>query len=175
VKFGLPNHGLYWIDTDVADLGWDTGLLQLGHHSYTPAKECPAGRTCGPNTWHWDNVTMNSAVPFSLIRADRRYVDAENAATPLQLAEPAPSGAYLRFSGVADQVEVSADDGATWILADEQKARTKWGGVRSYRAWLPAGAQALLVRAQRPPDGPSWLLRDFAAFGFGAANPADLR
>ncbi len=75
VRFGMPAYDFWWVDTPIADLGWDQGVVQLGHHSYDPTRHCPT--TCGPNTWHWDNVLLEPAIPFTMLRADRRMVDAE--------------------------------------------------------------------------------------------------
>ena len=77
LRFGMPAYSLAWVDTALPDLGWAQGVVQFGHHSYNPTKECP---DCTPNTWHWDNVTIDPAVPFNITRGDRRYVDAADQA-----------------------------------------------------------------------------------------------
>lgn len=55
VTFSMPSVGLTWVDDNVAALGWTKGVVQLGHHSYNPTKDCNGG-PCQPNSWHWDNV-----------------------------------------------------------------------------------------------------------------------
>jgi hypothetical protein len=67
VRFCLPAYGHCWVDSAVADLGWSRGVVQLGHHSYSPWKgNCLSGG-CGPNTWHWDNLSLEPAVPFTIL------------------------------------------------------------------------------------------------------------
>ena len=61
---------------------WNQGVIQFVHRSFDPSKGCSGGGACGPNTWHWDNVSIAPAMPFSLLRGDRRYVDAT---TPAQV------------------------------------------------------------------------------------------
>ncbi|MFL5321393.1 MAG: elongation factor P, partial [Myxococcaceae bacterium] len=36
--------------------------------------KCDPGVACAPNTWHWDNVSVNPAVPFTIERATPRQV-----------------------------------------------------------------------------------------------------
>src|SRR5712692_1146936 len=100
VQFGMPAYDLWWVDAEIADLGWEQGVVQLGHHSYQPTRNCA---DCGPNTWHWDNVAISSAVPFTMLRADRRYVD--SATEPaLRFPAPAPEDARLRFAAVGRDI-----------------------------------------------------------------------
>ena len=99
LKFGMPQYNFWWIDTNIADLGWTQGVLQLGHHSYTPDKgECLQGG-CGPDTWHWSNIGINPAVPFTILRADHRFIDATTS-PQLNFPSASRSGAHLRFSAI---------------------------------------------------------------------------
>ncbi len=71
IQFGMPNYNLWWIDTRIpGGLGWSQAVIQLGHHSFNPAGDGGA-----PTTWHWDNIGASPSVPFTIIRADRRFVD----------------------------------------------------------------------------------------------------
>jgi hypothetical protein len=111
IKFGLPNSNLWWIDTSIADPGWNTGIVQLGHHSYNPTKDCSSSTlVCLPDTWHWDNVSINPAIPFNIIKADRRYVLKGDASNVVTFNSPAPANAFLRFSGIGT-IEVSFNGG----------------------------------------------------------------
>ena len=48
-----------------SSLGWTQGVVQFGHHSYTPFKDCESHPfICEPDTWHWDNISINPAKPF---------------------------------------------------------------------------------------------------------------
>lgn len=81
---------LYW-DNPVS-LNFSSGVVQFGHHSYTPTKD-GAGI---PGTWHWDNFSFSSATPFTIIKADRRYTTGGR----VNFQQPAPTGSYLRFSAI---------------------------------------------------------------------------
>ena len=101
VKFGMPTYNLWWIDTNIADLGWSKGILQLGHHSYNPQKNCASSSlVCLPNTWHWDNVNINPATPFTMIEADRRYVLKGDPNQVVNFAAPAPASAFFVSQGL---------------------------------------------------------------------------
>lgn len=116
IKFGIPAYDFWWIDTDIAALGWNQGVVQLGHHSYNPTKDCT---DCSPNTWHWDNVLIEPAIPFTMLHADQRYIDPDT--TPsVSFPTAAPENAYLRFAGIGDRLEVSFDGGASWEIAQTQ-------------------------------------------------------
>jgi hypothetical protein len=124
IRVGMPKYNFWWIDTPVPDLGFDTGVVQFGHHSYNPTKDCgstnhpgPDG-TCKPGTWHWDNVSINPATPFTLLRGSNR--DATAASPTVTLPAPAPPNSYLRFVGIGDNLQFSTDNGATWRTPTEQ-------------------------------------------------------
>ena len=116
-----------WADTAIADLGWSRGVVQLGHHSYTPDQGCwmpdqpeRRNRLCAEH-WHWDNVSISPAVPFTLLRADRRTADAANG--KLSFPAPAPANANLRFAGIGSNLSVSFDGGKTWQAAACKRSR----------------------------------------------------
>ncbi len=177
VRFGMPTYNAWWVDQSIAPLGWSRGVVQLGDHSYNPLKECQLHTGCGPNTWHWGNVRVSPAVPFTILRADRRMVDASTAGQPLSFPAPAPADSRLRFAAVGKQVEVSFDGGRSWAPAQEQAQKP---GVREGNAelfdsyWTPApeGATQVLVRAQDwASDGP-WEAQDVSIWSSTAPAPA---
>jgi hypothetical protein len=158
IKFGMPDYDFWWLDTPIEPLGWTQGVLQLGHHSYNPRKECP---NCAPNTWHWDNVSIEPAVPFTLLRADRRYVDESTAAT-VNFAAPAPANAHLRFAGIGNNLEVTFDHGVTWQPAQMQSLRRAADEhFKSYWMPVPAGTTAVAFRGD-PWWGAGWHVRDMS-------------
>ena len=113
IKFGMPDLNLWWVDTDIPDLGWNTGVVQFGHHSYNPTKDCQTSvLACLPDTWHWDNVAIDPATSFTMIKANRRYVlQAEAPANQMITFDaPAPADSFLRFSGIG-VIEVSLNGG----------------------------------------------------------------
>ena len=84
--------GLVLLDQAFPALSWTQGVVQWGHHSYTPDKD-NAGV---PATWHWDNFSITPYVPFYLKHHSVYFGDGGGVLN----IEPAPAGAYLRFSAV---------------------------------------------------------------------------
>jgi hypothetical protein len=73
---------------------------------------------CPPNTWHWDNVTLNPAVPYSVISSSPPTAGTTSARPfTVNFAAPAPANANLSFVswGETSQLRVSFDGGRTWI------------------------------------------------------------
>lgn len=161
IRFGLPDYDFYWFDVAIdPPLTWDQGVVRIGHHSYTPDKDCkkPGDRSCQPNTWHWDNVEISPAVPFTILHADRRYVDTENPSVVFE--KPAPDGAYLRFSAIGSNLEVSFDQGKTWQLAIKQtQKKDVEDHFSSYWTPVPSGVTSVHFRGQRWSGG-DWHARN---------------
>jgi hypothetical protein len=167
VKFGLPAYDYWWIDQTLPNLNWSEGVVQFAHHSYTPEKDCNFDGTCGPNTWHWDNVNIMPARPFTMIGASRRYL---NSGTPdsVTLAQAAPANAYLRFAGIGDALEVSFNGGATWIEAVTQaQSMHIEDHFQSYWMPIPVGVSMVRFRGQEWYGG-DWQVRDISVW---SANP----
>jgi hypothetical protein len=171
VKFGMPAYNFWWIDAAIADLGWERGVVQLGHHSYTPGKDCPAGQTCGPNTWHWDNVSISPAEPFTIVKANRHYVD-QTTPGEVSFAAPAPPNAQLRFTAQSGQpIQVSFDGGASWQAGRIQPAGSPKGDhFQSYWMPIPAGVQRIQVKGSGGYWGGSWMARDFSLWALGSVE-----
>jgi hypothetical protein len=119
LKFGMPGYNFSWVDTDIVPLNWNQAVVQLNHRTYNPNKACNFDGSCGPNTWHWDNVSVSPADPFTILRGDRRMVDAATT-NQVNFATPAPANAMLRFVGVGVPIQYSVDGGATWQDAQTQ-------------------------------------------------------
>ena len=164
-----------FFDQDIADLGWSQGVVQFGHHSYNPEKCNDGTTTCGnrPNTWHWDNLTISPATPFTIIKADRRFID--DGAQTLTFAQPAPTGSMLRFSGIGS-VQVSFD-GGPFAPAQKQFATKNGDHPEHFSSyWTPAPAGARTVRFRFATDswyqGP-YMAKDFSFWSAGSfAAPA---
>lgn len=131
--------------------------MQFGHHSYSPEK-CD---DCAANTWHWDNVSIEPATPFTILPADTRYVN-EDTDAEVSFDEPAPENAHLRFAGIGNDLEVSLDGGDTWIEAQLQ-AQERYANelFRSYWTPIPAGTTDIQIRGD---DwwGAGWHVRDIS-------------
>lgn len=160
IKLGMPAYNHWWIDTRVADLGWSQGIVQLGHHSYSPSK-CDRG--CQPNTWHWDNVGIEPAVPFTIVPADRRWASEEDGRT-VSFAAPAPPESHLRFAAIGTGLEVSFDGGASWQMAQPRPIREGKDATNTFLSYwtpMPAGATSAMLRGRDWLAG-SWRARDFS-------------
>jgi hypothetical protein len=147
-------------DTAIASLGFTKGVVQIGHHSYTPTKD-GAGI---PGTWHWDNISVEPSTPFSIIQADRRYVDG---AQTVNFASPAPTGSNLRFS--ANGI-VEVNFGGGWQAARIQPAETNVDRTKSYWMPIPAGTQTVQFRGQDTGNGP-FFAKDFAIWSLSTGTP----
>jgi hypothetical protein len=133
------SHVVYF-DRQVPDLGFDRGVVQFGHHAYDPEKDSPI------QTWHWDNLSIEPAIPFTMIHADRRYVSTrEEAGALLTFDAPAPANAYLRFAAVG-QPYVSVG-GGEFVPAQRQWEETDDPGhASSYWHPIPEGTREVRMR-----------------------------
>jgi hypothetical protein len=160
IKFGMPKYDLWWIDTAMPGLDWSKGVVQFGHHSYNPRKQCVDDGPCDPGTWHWDNISISPAVPFTILRADRREVY-EEAVTSVSFPAPAPKGTNLRFAGIGTDLQASFDGGATWTdtVAQAHIKPTAEEHFGSFWMPVPAGTTRVMFRGTDWWGG-RWDVRD---------------
>lgn len=160
IKLGMPAYNHWWIDTRMADLGWSQGIVQLGHHSYSPFK---CDKACQANTWHRDNVGIEPAVPFTILTGDRRWAS-EEAGTTVSFAAPAPPESHLRFAAIGTGMEVSFDGGASWQMAEPRPIREGKDATNTFLSYwtpMPEGATSATLRGRDWLAG-SWHARDFS-------------
>ncbi|OAI42475.1 hypothetical protein AYO38_03075 [bacterium SCGC AG-212-C10] len=156
IKFGMPKYNLWWIDANVADLGWSTGAVQFGHHSYNPFKDGNGG----PNTWHWDNVSIAPAIPFTMVKAKERFVDTDDQVA--DFTAPAPDNGHLRFSAIG-QIKVSFDGGKSWLDAQKQaQERDAKDHFATYWMAVPKGTTSVTFRGGPDDYQRDWMAKDFA-------------
>ncbi len=164
VRVWLPEHNIVFTDTPLdVPLSFTRGVVQFAHYSYTPGK-CDA---CdGPNTWHWDEVRLAPSVPFTIVRADKRYVD--GAGGTVTLRRPAPANAHFRFVAAGVAPQLSFDGGATWRDAVAQRTSRESDPIRQYWTPVPAGTQSVTLRPGLPiswwPHNDVWIARDFSVW-----------
>lgn len=173
VRFGMPAYNFWWVDTDITDLGWTSGVVQFGHHSYNPQKDCADTPqfVCLPDTWHWDNVSVTPSAPFTITRATQPYVDPSTSST-VTFPVPAEAGSHLRFAGVGQTFDYSLDSGATWLPMGLQPAeRDNPDKARNWWQAIPAGTQAVDVRGTGGWWG-SWIARDISLWSQVAVPPS---
>ena len=122
---------------DIAPFTWTQGVVTFAHHSYSPDKgynpACERGLlgTCDQtkgeaNTWHWDNLSVSPAVPFTIIKPDHRST--RTGSNTFQFAQPVPANAIVRFEAWGDEVRVSFDGGPQ-VVATVRAARAQWTPV----------------------------------------------
>ena len=139
LKFGMPGYNIRWVDQHFNDIGWDKAVIQFAHHSYNPTKDCPSGSTCAPDTWHWDNVSISTPRPFTILKADQPYLD-DTTQKYVTFAQPAPAGSFVRFAGIGDEIDVSFDGGHNFYKANTQAAKVLPDEhFRAYWTPIPAG------------------------------------
>jgi hypothetical protein len=188
---GKPINGgqeIVFFDANIPDLGWDKGIVQFGHHSYNPTKDCtpdpskPVGYTCTADTWHWDQISISNAIPFNMIKANIRYVYTDwqtPANNPVTFNQPAPANAYLRFSALG-LVDYSLDGGNSWTRAPRQmNSRIFQGAHRpehssAYFIPVAQGTQQVSFRfSQDSWYGGPFIAQDFAIWSLtpGTSTP----
>lgn len=158
VRFEMPQYGQVLVDQLIPALGWSQGVVQIGHHSYDPAKD-GAG---SPNTWHWDNVSIDPAVPFYIQKASGdRYITNSGVVT----FPPAPENAVLRFSALGRPT-------VNGVALDPRVPSDHPEHANSFQVSVPAGSTSATVNL-----GPlSWynldyLAQDFYIWAPGGAAP----
>ena len=188
IRFGMPQYNFQWHDyRPTQPLSFDQGVVQLGHHSYTPEKDCwtaPSdGRGCRANSWHWDNVYISKAIPFTMIKADKRYVwtgpyhtlttDEQRTIT---FNEPAPANSHLRFSANGN-VQISLNGGSFVNAQRPEEQTANAGHAGNFWHPVPEGTRTVAFRfSQRDWEGSPYVAKDFAIWsrtapGVGGTNP----
>ena len=158
VKFGAPALNWWPIDADVSELGFSQGVFQIGQHSYNPTKD-NAGE---PATWHWDNISIEPAVPFTIIKADQRYIDGPT--QTLTFDAPAPPNSHVRFTSIGS-TQVSFNGGpfqaASVAIGSAQGNHPEH--LSNY--WMPVPVGTTTMKMKWSPDswyqGP-YIAKDFA-------------
>jgi hypothetical protein len=176
LKVGLPAQGVWWVDQPIEPLDWSRGVVQFGHHSYTPDKDCypelnsPPGGPCTANTWHWDNVSISPAAPFTLIGVDENPDQAIASGGGVAFARPAPVGATLRFHAAGEAVRVRFD-GGEWSDATMMTTFRAARDIDPYTVPIPAGATRAEFEVS-PWWGGDGFIKDVVVTAFDGAGAA---
>lgn len=140
------------VTVNYARLSWTQGIVQFGHHSYVPLKDCsPTPQLiCQANTWHWDNVRISPARPFYQWQAtpERSGAPVTNSnVRRLQFGQAAPANARLFFSGNCG-VQVRNSSTAAWRNATVTGSTPNRNveHTQSYHVDVPAGATGIDYR-----------------------------
>jgi hypothetical protein len=180
VRLGIPGVGLWWVDSDLPHpLSFNQAIFQINTDSYDPCKDQAISLTspCDPDTWHWSDVSISSADPFTMLKGSSSAVSAGT--SPLvQFSSPAPAGSFLRFEGIGNlnpsSYQVSFNNGATWQAAVAQQQNGDNGTIHpehfgSYWMPVPAGVTSAEFRGQSGWWG-AWEVRDPAIWSLSGSR-----
>lgn len=154
---------VYWNHTFPA-LPFSEGVVQFGHHSYTPWKDGNGG----PQTYHWDNVKISPSTPFTMVKANQRYLGGSGGT--ITFDSPAPANSYLRFSALGS-VEVSLNGGPYAAAQRQWEVQNRAEGASSYWHPVAQGTSTVQFRlsARSWFNGP-FIAKDFAIWSSSAAS-----
>jgi hypothetical protein len=121
---------IVWFDQDVPAIGFNQAVVQLGHHSYNPFKD-GAGVA---GTWHWDNISLNPSVAFTILKVTPKYVyDSATLTFP-----PAPANSILRFAASGRPV-------VNGVARDPVVYNGQPEHASSYNVAIPAGSTSATI------------------------------
>lgn len=149
-----------FVDQDIPALSWSQGVVQFGHHSYTPTKD-GAGTA---NTWHWDNIAMSPSVPFYIGGFTSKWTQGGT----ITANAPVPANSYLRFSAICRPVIDGVP--ATKMTDSGQPAH-----FSSYMVPVTQGASSWYISFAQdgyyPYGGLHCLAKDYSIFSLNFAGP----
>jgi hypothetical protein len=172
------------IDTNIADLGFGVGVVQLGHHSYAPDEGtmcnipgCSVITGAGAgNTWHWSNFSMSPAIPFTMLRGDMAMSGVQaNTSPTVNFAGAAPANSFLRFSGQAKRgsIQISANGGAFFPAQEQMQKGDGVDGVSDgafISFWTPIPAGTTRVTFKALDSIKAWAIQDVAIWSSDQAS-----
>lgn len=153
-----------FINHPIPNLGWDKGIVQLAHHGYNPEKgENPStGASSGsPNTWHWDNVYISPAIPFTMLNGTPDLTMYDSTNKEVTFKSPSPANAFLRFAASGNNIQFSINGGSTWTNAQRQvQEKIAEANYNTYWTPIPQGVTKISVRGQGGWWGEEWAVSD---------------
>jgi hypothetical protein len=164
LKVSMPGSNLVWFDGPV-NLGFNQAVVQFSHHSYNPLKgaDVTAGGTLGPNTYHWSDVGISPATPFTMLRPQQPFSLHEGQNPVLNLPQAAPQGSFLRFAGLGN-FEASYDGGKTYQAARVQGDNSHPEHFASYWTPVPAGTTQVMLKGQINGSNYPWWVEDVSVW-----------
>jgi hypothetical protein len=147
---------LTWIDAPIADLGYSQGVVQFGHHSYAPYKACEPGNDPAVNncagTFHWGNISISQAVPFTILRGDSPEGGPRTVIFPA-----APANAFLRFAARGLTSPTVSFNGAAPVAAVVQPSTDSHDpatedSYHDINYWMPVPAGTTTVTFNGSPQ-----------------------
>lgn len=165
----------------------DQAIVEFGHRVYNAEKACiddASGHNaygdehCPPDTWHWDNVSIQPHVAFDLITSDPPGLELHTASpSRVHFRAPAPAGAMLSFAQFSHtpDLRVSYDGGSTWVAPRIQPSFAPNNGASEENGEavftpIPAGTQDVMVRGSNGFWG-GFGAENFAIYGAPGGRP----
>lgn len=174
VKLWMPGTQTVFYDGP-ANLNFKRAVLQLSHHSYNPAKG-EAVNTGGsgagpgrPNTFHWSDISISPAVPFTMLRPQQPFSLHDGRAPTLTLPRAAPANAFLRFAALGDP-EISLD-GGPWQPARVQGSYNAGEHFASFWTPVPEGTTRIAIRGRPNGSGLAWWVEDVSVWSLASPDP----
>jgi hypothetical protein len=168
--FKLASNGFTFYDATLP-IAFPTthAVFQVQHVSYEPDKNGQGS----PDTWHWSNLAISSAVSYYQQMAMPEATGDYSGLTNRVSFASAPAGAFLRFQGYnqhwdsfGGSYSISFDNGATWTPW-HLVSGTEDNSLGSFWQSIPAGATSALLRGSS-----GWYARDFYVMALGGASAA---
>ncbi len=125
-------------------LGFSRAVVQFGHHSYTPSKDCDFMTigSCGPNTWHWGNVKITPASLLTFTKIEPPGNEQTFSVVP----------GYLRF---AARGPTEIDWGRGWVAVEPVNGPVaNEGAFASFFLPVPTEASQVRLRGKATWAGP---------------------
>jgi hypothetical protein len=175
ITFSFPQYGETLLDMNIPALPFTQGLFQLIQRSYHPqltdiCATNDVAPTCTPNTWHIGGISIDHAIPFTLLKGDERVVGANSPVDTFP--SPAPQNTMLRFIGLGD-VQVSFDDGKTYQKPQKSvEDPAQSGRVEHYENYftpVPTGVRRVMFKGTNTYFGP-WEARNPILMSLAASS-----
>jgi hypothetical protein len=140
---------------DNMSLPFNQAVVTWAHRSYNPSKACGFDGTCGPNTFHWSNVSITPSVPFTMLRPNGASSVHEATPTTVTLPQPAPANSFLRFAAWGN-IKASYNGGA-FVAPHMQDTAWRPEGASSYFSPVPAGTRTITFQGTPRANMPWWV------------------
>lgn len=178
VRYGVVNYdgkgtNFNWTDASLpSSLPWTQGVIQLEMGSYNPTKagDCESAYDrafnvpCTPDTYHWSNFAISSAVPFTIDHGSPAFAGGGNG-NQVNFEAPTPTGGFLRFAAKG-VTQVSFDGGSTWQAAQRAAESVAYNDCQFENYWMPVPASLtkVLFRGQQDCFAGPWSARDITVW-----------
>ena len=169
LKVYMPGTTTVWYDGPI-NLPFKQAVVQFSHHSYNPEKgENPDGSAGLPNTYHWSDVSLSPASPFTMLRPVQPFSLHAGQNPVLVLPQAAPKNAFLRFAGLGD-IQYSVDGGKSYQPVRLQGGQSHPEHMASYFTPIPEGTTQVQLKGQPNSSQLPWWVEDVSIWASTAVT-----